>query len=757
MLVSGFHNSDSMPADSGVDSSAPQAQWPLQACGSCEAVLDVSECEPLDCFRCPQCGAVVEVSGQIDRFIAVDVAGRGGMGVVYKAYDSSLDRYVALKLLRKDHSADAKLIEQLETEAAITASINDPHVVRVYGTGRDRGRFFIAMELVDKGSLDDLIKLQGRVAESQVLEVGIQVAKGLKAAQQHGLIHRDVKPGNVLFGEGRAAKIVDFGLAVFQNEEEKVRGEVWGTPYYVAPEKLDNQPEDFRSDMYSLGGTLFHALAGRPPFEAENASLVALKHLKSQAVSLQSFAPWVSSATAHIINRTLHKNAAQRFQSYDELIQNLEYAREQLGQHGTAPVQRARVVLETEEDQKNYLWVTLGMIAAAVLLVVGFFVFRGKLEKEVAGPARGVLPAAGGSKKAASDLGDQLKEGIQLLVDGKAEAVAWFQGLGARNPQADMKAWGRIGAGLALLEQGKASEAHGEFAGLASLVSEVKNPKLSAVCAVLTERLTQPAVVPAGELSQLDANGLEGITLLACGLHNWTLGNTAEGVAVLRAFRKQRPEGDTAWIGDLKPLAMAKIEAFSKFEMLVQEYNASTNKQFRIERMGQMTALGSPFAQQIALLSKPDDVPPMPDGGQMAVFEPGIYRIKNVRAGRVLDAEISGDGRMLIYDDAGTDNQLWELRRQEDGSYSIVSVAFNKALDVPHSRAEEDLAVQLWGINATNAQRWNILHSGAGSYLIVSKASGMVLDVKGVDNGAGVKQKTDDGGDDKRWTIDRVR
>jgi serine/threonine protein kinase len=284
--------------------------WPLQACAACKALLDVSERDPLEKLSCPHCGTEVVVSGQIDHFTIVEMAGRGGMGVVYRAYDPGLDRYVALKLLRKDHSADAKLIAQLETEAAITASINDPNVVRVYATGTDRGRFYLAMELVDKGSLDDLIKLQGRVAEAQILSVGIQIARGLRAAQQHGLIHRDVKPGNILFADAQTAKIVDFGLAIFQEQEATVRGEIWGTPYYVAPEKLDQQPKDFRSDMYSLGGTLFHAPAGRPPFEAENASLVALKHLKNRPVSLQAFAPWVSTPTAHIINRTLAKNPA---------------------------------------------------------------------------------------------------------------------------------------------------------------------------------------------------------------------------------------------------------------------------------------------------------------------------------------------------------------------------------------------------------------------------------------------------------------
>ena len=158
------------------------ASTPLQVCPHCEALLDTTEREPLETVACPGCGLPLQMTGEIAGLQLVEVAGRGGMGVVYKAYDPGLDRHIAIKLLRKDHSNDQKLIAQLETEATITASINDSNVVRVYATGFDRGRFFLAMELVDKGSLDDLIHLQGRVAEAQALEVGIQIASGLRAA-----------------------------------------------------------------------------------------------------------------------------------------------------------------------------------------------------------------------------------------------------------------------------------------------------------------------------------------------------------------------------------------------------------------------------------------------------------------------------------------------------------------------------------------------------------------------------------------------
>ena len=274
---------------------------------------------------------------QFNHFTVMDTLGAGGMGTVYKALDRNLNRLVALKLLRQDLSADENYIAKLEDEARVTASINHPYVVKVFSFDHDAGQYYMAMELVDKGSLDDLMQLQGRIAELQVLQVGLQIASGLQAAQELGLIHRDVKPGNILFADAHTAKITDFGLALLAEHEAESRGEIWGTPYYIAPEKLNQEPEDFRSDIYSLGGTLFHAVAGRPPFEAENATTVALKHLKNRVVSLQAFAPDVSKETAYVINRMLHKDPGQRYDSYAELIEHLKYAADTVTANSAQP------------------------------------------------------------------------------------------------------------------------------------------------------------------------------------------------------------------------------------------------------------------------------------------------------------------------------------------------------------------------------------------------------------------------------------
>src|SRR3954462_6376097 len=268
-----------------------------QTCPACGTTLDPTAAEPLARVACPNCGEKVRAERSFDHFVLLETIGIGGMGTVYKARDTLLDRLVALKLLRKDLGEDIDYAARLQQEARVAASVNHPNGIQVFSSGTDHDQFYLVMELVDHGSLDDFIEQQKRLPEELVLEAGMQVAKGLRAAYAKGLIHRDVKPANILFADDHTAKIGDFGLAGAAAEGAETRGEIWGTPYYVAPERLNNEPEDFRSDIYSLGATLFQAISGRARIEGETNPAVTLRQLKCEHIDLKTIAPDVSDPT----------------------------------------------------------------------------------------------------------------------------------------------------------------------------------------------------------------------------------------------------------------------------------------------------------------------------------------------------------------------------------------------------------------------------------------------------------------------------
>ncbi len=565
----------------------------LQECATCGALIDVTDEEPFALMHCPTCGGAMRVRRQFGVFELQDILGAGGMGAVYRALDTNLNRSVALKLLRKEFSANPEFIRGFEREAAITAGINHPNVVKVYSTGIDHSLYFIAMELVDKGSLDDLMTLQGRVAEAQVLEVGIQIAQGLNAALQRGLIHRDIKPGNILFADAHHSKIVDFGLAVLMDQAGEVGGEIWGTPYYVAPEKLDQQPEDFRSDMYSLGATLFHAVAGRPPYEAEDASMVALKHLKSQPVSLQAFAPDVSSAAAYVINKTLNKDPDERYASYEERIEHLEYARGELLAKAATGRPKARVVLEDEQSQRMMSWVTLGMLATLAVGGIAFFGFRDRLFGTPK-PAPVVAAAQARNPKLSIEA-DAYKEARSLLIGGKsAEAAAAFRKLAAEKevPQ-PLHNWLILHAGLAAILDGEAGAAKSEWERLgkgAQFSYEPAEQKLADFFKVIAVSAAD------GKPQRLEEHAFattsfEALGLLVLGAENFALGSYEESRPFFRQFQSAKPEPPFAWVADYKEIAGRFSDELARYSLIQDQLKAANGAKKVDEQKGALVKL----------------------------------------------------------------------------------------------------------------------------------------------------------------------
>jgi Serine/threonine protein kinase len=549
----------------------------LEACPSCGALMDVTLQPPFAKIHCPSCGQSLRARKQFKNYRLVEVVGEGGMGVVFKAVDCNLNRYVALKVLKREMSANAEAQAKLEEEARVTASINHPHVVKVFSFGEDHGQFYLAMELVEKGSLDQLMNIQRRVGEAQVLEVAIQVAQGLEAGLEKGLIHRDIKPGNILFVDAHTAKLVDFGLAIVADEAAQAKGEIWGTPYYIAPEKLDNQPEDFRSDIYSLGGTLFHALAGRPPYEAETASMVALKQLKSQPVSLQAFAPDISSETAYVVNRMLAKNPDERYDSYAELIEHLTYARNRLLERAQKPLQpKARVVMETRETKNLTAILSLLLLVAVVGIAVLVYVFRDRIFPEQ------VLQAVQSSSAVSSEaeLRATFLQAVQYMVDRQfEEARGEFSRLaGAPGIKEPLKSWVLMSEGLANIMLGNGGEAAKIFSAIdkAGLYStDPEDLPLANLFVNAAKELSKADMVIPGSVTNLyTTQNFEAFGLLCFGMHDWELGSLKDATQLLRAFMRCRVAEPYKWIERYKEM----VKPYAEDLMLLQSIETSLPK-----------------------------------------------------------------------------------------------------------------------------------------------------------------------------------
>lgn len=310
-------------------SSAVRKPLRLATCGGCKANIWIpGDLAPLDTVPCSKCGHPVMLPLPIRQYELREVVGAGGMGTVYRAFDQHLQRQVAVKLLKPDVAEDKQVVESFYREARAMAALNHTNIIHVYAFEEYEGLPYIIMEMADHGSLDGRIEKDGALPEEDVLKIGLCVASALNTALRHGLLHRDIKPGNILFNAEGEPKLVDFGLAK-KTEDDEYEATFWGTPYYVAPEKINRQGEDFRSDMYSLGGTLYHAMTGHVPYEAETVEGVILAHIHTALTPPHQANPAISQPTSEAISITLAKNPAERYQSYDELIMALTNAQSQ--------------------------------------------------------------------------------------------------------------------------------------------------------------------------------------------------------------------------------------------------------------------------------------------------------------------------------------------------------------------------------------------------------------------------------------------
>ena len=309
-----------------------------------------------------------------DRYELEELVGTGGMSSVFRAHDRLLDRKVALKILHQQYSADDDYVERFKREARSVAALSHPNIVTVIDRGEHGDRQFIVFEYVAGENLKRMIERRGPAPVPNALELAIQIARGLAFAHQQGLVHRDVKPQNVLLnGDGRA-KVTDFGIARSLDVQHGMTqtGTVLGTSDYIAPEQAQGQRVDEHSDVYSLGVVLYELLTSEVPFPGENFVAVAMRHINEEPPSVLGKRPDVSPRVDDAIRRAMAKRPEDRFPTMDAFCAELEACLAELQAAGTQLVRPAVARPRPRQRARFSLWpLLLALVVLAAAVAVG--------------------------------------------------------------------------------------------------------------------------------------------------------------------------------------------------------------------------------------------------------------------------------------------------------------------------------------------------------------------------------------------------
>jgi tRNA A-37 threonylcarbamoyl transferase component Bud32 len=360
--------------------------------------------------------------------------GAGGMSTVYRAFDVNLERQVAIKLLHREMSADSDQLERFRREARAVAQLSHPHIVGVIDAGEDAGRPYIVFEYVEGETLKQRINELGRLPVDESVAYAIEIARALGCAHGHGIVHRDVKPQNVLIDEEGSAKVTDFGIArSLKDDGLTADGRVLGTTDYVSPEQALGHDVNGQSDIYSLGIVLFEMLTGEVPFHGENQISVAMKHVREDLPDIQVRRPEVSATLAAVLDRMTDKDLAHRYVDVPSLIADLEETLAiEAARHGSSTGEATAVIRTLPARARRRLpfrmrhsislaaVLALAAVAVAIVLLIG--------DKTANNIQRGTGPG----RNAAPPPGTR----VVSVPRGSAHAYDPFGGDGEHNDQA---------------------------------------------------------------------------------------------------------------------------------------------------------------------------------------------------------------------------------------------------------------------------------------------------------------------------------
>ena len=267
-----------------------------------------------------------------DRYEILEKIGTGGMSDVYKAKCHKLNRYVAIKVLKQEFSENTNFVSKFRVEAQAAAGLMHPNIVNVYDVGEEDGIYYIVMELVEGITLKKYIEKKARLSVKEAISIAIQISMGIEAAHNNHIIHRDIKPQNVMLLKDGLIKVADFGIAALQNDIEESSNETVGSVHYIAPEQARGAAADARSDIYSLGIVMYEMMTGRLPYVGKSDIEVAVKHMNTEAVPPRSIVPEIPEELERICLKAMATDINDRYQSAGELLGELENFRKHLAE-----------------------------------------------------------------------------------------------------------------------------------------------------------------------------------------------------------------------------------------------------------------------------------------------------------------------------------------------------------------------------------------------------------------------------------------
>ena len=306
--------------------------------------------------------------GQIikERYEITQLLGEGGMSYVYKAVDKQLQRTVAIKTLKPNYVEQEKFVERFKREAQTAANLNHPNIVQIFDWGIGDEPFFV-MEYIEGNTLTSIIANKRTISMNDILFIGAQVSSGLQAAHSKGLVHRDIKPGNIMITPEGKVKVTDFGIVSLQNEESDITktGSILGTASYISPEQAQGKPVSKESDLYSLGTVLYELISGRPPFEGDTPIATATKHITDKPEKLSTYRANIPKGIENAVLKLLHKYPKDRFKNAEDLRAVLLQQKTQL-----QAIQTQENLVDLTSPKIKYRF-TLPALVISLSIVVG--------------------------------------------------------------------------------------------------------------------------------------------------------------------------------------------------------------------------------------------------------------------------------------------------------------------------------------------------------------------------------------------------